>query len=165
MNKNRGRTRMTNQLRALLTESAPDAQRWVAGRSVVAWRGPEEKQIRDDRPRLHALVPVVIAAPPACLRLNSRRGPRRRAPRGRVAPPPAPWPAQRLLPCVGVYCGGQRLRRGSRQRRAPRAPGPQRGGSRCQVVVQGMVVPRARHPWARYRVSHHLPRPIGRCSF
>ena len=43
-------------------------------------------------------------------------------------PHPVPWQAPRRRPGVGACCWGQRLRWGSRQHRAPTAPGQQRRG-------------------------------------
>ena len=37
---------------------APEAWRWVAGRSLAVWRGPEKKQSRHDRPRPHGACPL-----------------------------------------------------------------------------------------------------------
>ena len=63
----------------LRLSAAPDARRWVAGRSVVAWRGPEQKPTKSDRPRPQPRCPWVMTATPTRPRPGGRRGPRRQA--------------------------------------------------------------------------------------
>ena len=83
-------------------------------------------------------------------------GPGGSARRSQVAPRAAPWPSQRLLPCVGGVLRGPGAVGG--------AAGSARhttGASRCQVVVSGTVGSRALHLCARCRVRGHLPRSPG----